>query len=104
MGSINLSIVNLELCEGILNLSGREFVAKGHQLCSECLGINLSVLLESLERSEDDIVVIRASSHLGSEEGDHLGEVHGAINLVKHGLGITTTYALTMSTKCSHQV
>ena len=52
----------------------------------EGIGIDLAVHLEGLEGSKDDIVVIGASGHLGGEEGDHLSEVHGPINLVKHGL------------------
>ena len=52
----------------------------------EGIGIDLAVHLEGLEGSKDDIVVIGASGHLGGEEGDHLGEVHGAVHLVEHGL------------------
>ena len=86
MSCVDHSTVNLELSEGIIDFTGRELVAKGHELSSEGLGVDLSVLLESLEGSQDDIVIIGASSHLGGEESDHLGEVHGSINLVKHGL------------------
>ena len=52
----------------------------------EGIGIDLAVHLEGLEGSKDDIVVIGAAGHLGGEEGDHLGEVHGAVHLVEHGL------------------
>ena len=78
--------INLEFGEGIIDLASGELVSEGHQLSSEGLGVNLSILLERLERSENDIVVIRTSGHLGGEEGDHLGEVHGSVNLVEHGL------------------
>ena len=86
VSSINLSIINFELCESVINFGGGELVAEGHQLGSEGLGVDLAVLLESLEGSEDDIVIIGSTSHLGSEKGDHLGEVHGSINLIEHCL------------------
>ena len=53
----------------------------------EGIGIDLAVHLEGLEGSKDDIVVIGAAGHLGGEEGDHLGEVHWSVDLVKHSLG-----------------
>ena len=56
----------------------------------EGIGIDLAVHLEGLEGSKDDIVVIGAAGHLGGEEGDHLGEVHGAVHLVEHGLARET--------------
>ena len=56
----------------------------------EGIGIDLAVHLEGLEGSKDDIVVIGAAGHLGGEEGDHLGEVHGTVHLVEHGLGSNT--------------
>jgi len=104
VGCVNHSTVNLEFSEGIIDLAGGELVAEGHQLSSEGLGINLAVLLESLEGSENDIVVIRTSGHLGGEEGDHLGEVHGSINLVKHGLSVTAANALSVGAEGSHEV
>jgi len=104
MSCVDHSTVNLELSEGIIDFTGRELVAKGHELSSEGLGVDLSVLLESLEGSQDDIVIIGASSHLGGEESDHLGEVHGSINLVKHGLSVTAADALSVGTEGSHEV
>ena len=88
MGCVDHAAVDLELGEGIVDLAGGELVAEGHQLSSEGLGVNLAVLLESLEGSQDDIVIVRAAGHLGGEEGDHLGEVHGAIDLIEHSLAM----------------
>jgi len=104
VGCVNHAAVDLELGEGIVDLGGGELVAEGHQLGSEGLGVDLAVLLESLEGSEDDIVIIGSTSHLGGEQGDHLGEVHGSIDLIEHGLGITATNALSMGSEGSHQV
>merc|ERR1719244_2429488 len=50
------------------------------------IGIDLAVHLESLERSENDVVVIRTSGHLAGEQSHHLGEIHWAVNLVQHSL------------------
>ena len=86
MGCVNHASIDLELGEGIVDLGGGELVAEGHQLGSEGLGVDLAVLLEGLEGSEDDIVIVGSTSHLGGEQGDHLGEVHGSVHLVEHGL------------------
>jgi len=101
---IDHSTIDLELSEGIIDLAGGELVAEGHQLSSEGLSVNLSVLLKSLEGSEDDIIVIGTTGHLGGEQGDHLGEVHGSINLVKHGLSVSAADALAMSSEGSDKV
>merc|ERR1712212_409892 len=77
----------------------REFVSEGHEGVSECFGINFAVHLKSFKGCKDNIIVIRATSHLGGKEGDHLGEVHGSINFVKHGLGFATTNVLAVSSK-----
>jgi len=89
VGGIDHTTINLELGEGIIDLGGRELVAKGHEGVSEGLGVNLAVHLESLEGLEDGLVVVSAAGHLVGEEGDHLGEVHWAISLIEHVLGIT---------------
>jgi len=104
VGCVNHASIDLELGEGIVDLGGGELVAEGHQLGSEGLGVDLAVLLEGLEGSEDDIVIVGSTSHLGGEQGDHLGEVHGSIDLIEHGLGVTTTNALSVGGEGSHQV
>jgi len=89
VSSINHSSVNLELGEGIIDLRGRELVAKGHEGVSESLGINLSIDLEGLEGLDDGLVIVGATGHLAGEEGDHLGEVHRSIGLIQHRLGLS---------------
>merc|ERR1711887_88345 len=63
---------------------------------SESLGINLSVNFKSLKGSKNDIVIIRATGHLAGEECHHLCEVHGSVNLVKHGLSFSSTNVLSV--------
>jgi len=53
---------------------------------------------------QDDIVIVGATGHLGGEEGDHLGEVHGPVNLIKHGLSLTTTDVLAVGSEGSDEV
>merc|ERR1719370_2473470 len=40
----------------------------------------------------------------GGEEGDHLGEVHGAVHLVEHGLGLSAADVLAVGAEGSDQV
>ena len=98
-------LIDLHLSEGIVDLGGGELDTEGHEgvpgnimitmimflvifdeILPEGIGINLAIDLEGLEGGKDDVVVVRASGHLGSEQGDHLGEVHGSVHLVEHGL------------------
>jgi len=94
VGSVDHATIDLELREGIVDLGGRELVSKGHERVSESLGIDLSVDLEGLERLEDGFVIIGSTGHLASEKGDHLGEVHGSVSLVEHGLGLSSADGL----------
>ena len=70
----------------------------------EGLGVDLALDLEGLEGSEDDIVIIGATGHLGGEQGDHLGEVHGSVDLVKHGLGLAAADVLAVGGEGSDEV
>jgi len=90
VGSVDHAAVDLELGEGIVNLRGRELVSEGHERVSEGLGVDLAVDLEGLEGLDDGLVVVGAAGHLASEEGHHLGEVHGAVGLVKHALCLSS--------------
>jgi len=96
VGSVDHATVNLELSEGIVDLGGGELVSEGHEGVSEGLSIDLAVDLEGLEGFEDGLIVIGTTGHLASEEGDHLGEVHGAGGFVKHGLGLTAADGLSV--------
>ena len=86
MGCVNHAAVDLELGEGIVDLGGGELVAEGHEGVSEGLSVDLAVHLEGLEGLQDGFVVVGTAGHLGGEEGDHLGEVHGSVSLIKHVL------------------
>jgi len=104
MSRVDHALINLHLREGVVDLAGRELVAEGHQRVPEGLGIDLALNLEGLEGGEDDIVIVGTTGHLGGEQGDHLGEVHGSVHLVKHGLGLTTTDILAVGGEGRHQV
>jgi len=104
VSSIDHATVNLELGEGIVDLGGGELVAEGHEGVSEGLGVDLSVDVEGVEGLEDGLVVVSAAGHLAGEEGHHLGEVHGAIGLIKHALGLTGGDGLAVVGEGSHQV
>jgi len=89
VSGVDHATVDLELGEGIVDLGGGELVAEGHEGVSEGLSVDLAVHLEGLEGLMDGFVVVGTAGHLGGEEGDHLGEVHGSVSLIKHVLGIT---------------
>jgi len=104
VGSVDHATVNLELGEGIVDLGGRELVAEGHEGVSEGLGVNLAVDFESLEGFDDGLIVIGATGHLASEQGHHLGEVHGSVGLVKHALGLSASDGLAVVGEGSDKV
>jgi len=104
VGGVDHATVDLELSESIVDLGGGELVAEGHEGVSEGLGVDLAVDLEGLEGFEDGLVVIGATGHLASEEGDHLGEVHGAGSLIKHGLSLTASNGLAVVAEGSDEV
>merc|ERR1719402_205240 len=65
---------------------------------------HLSFILEALERCEDDIVIIGSTRHLGGEQCHHLGEVHGSIHFVQHGLSLSSSNVLAIGSKGRDQV
>ena len=87
MCRVDHAFVNLHLSESVVDLAGGELDTEGHEGVPEGVGVNLAVHLEGLEGSEDDVIIVGSAGHLGGEQGDHLGEVHGPVDLVKHGLG-----------------
>merc|ERR1719233_389069 len=93
--------IDLEFSECIVDLTGGELVSEGHEGMSESFSIDLSVHFESLERCEDNIVIVGSSSHLAGEECHHLGEVHGSVNLVEHGLCLSSANVLAVGSEGS---
>merc|ERR1719402_1745260 len=65
---------------------------------------HLSFILEALERCEDDIVIIGSTRHLGGEQCHHLGEVHGSIHFVQHGLSLSSSNVFAIGSKGRDQV
>jgi len=104
VGSIDHATVNLELGEGVVNLRGGKLVSEGHEGMSEGFSINLAVDLEGLEGLEDGLVVISTTGHLASEEGDHLGEVHGSVSFIEHALGLSASDGLAVVGEGSDKV
>jgi len=83
---VDHALVNLHFRESIVDLAGRELDTKGHEGVPEGLGLDLALVFEGLEGRKDDVIIVGATGHLGGEQGDHLGEVHGPVDLIKHGL------------------
>jgi len=104
VSGVDHSTVDLELGEGVVDLGGGELVAEGHEGVSEGLGVDLAVDLEGLERLEDGFVIVSATGHLASEQGHHLGEVHGSVSLVEHGLGLSASNGLAVVGKSGGEV
>jgi len=104
VGCIDHSLVNLHFRKSVVDLGGREFNTEGHEGVSEGLGIDLALVFEAFEGGKDNVIIVGATGHLGGEKGDHLGEVHGPIDLIKHGLGLTTANVLAVSGKGGNQV
>jgi len=104
VSGVNHATVDLELAEGIVDLAGGELVTEGHEGVSEGLGVNLAVDFKGFEGLEDGFVVVSAAGHLGGEEGDHLGEVHGSVSLIKHALGLTAGDIFAMVSESSHEI
>jgi len=101
---VDHATVHLELGERIVALRCAELVSEGHEGVSEGLGVDLSVDLEGLEGLEDGLVIVGSAGHLASEQGHHLGEVHGSGSLVKHALGLAGPDGLAVVAEGSHEV
>jgi len=104
VSGVDHATVDLELAEGIVDLAGGELVTEGHEGVSEGLGVNLAVDFESLEGFDNGLIVIGATGHLASEQGHHLGEVHGSVGLVKHALGLSASDGLAVVGEGSDKV
>merc|ERR1712037_475610 len=104
VGGVDHALIDLHLSEGIVDLGGGELDTEGHEGVSEGIGIDLAINLEGFEGGKDDVVVVGSSCHLGGEEGDHLGEVHGSVHLIKHCLGLSTANVLAVGTEGSDEI
>jgi len=104
VSGVDHATVDLELAEGIVDLAGGKLVTEGHEGVSEGLSVNFAIDFKSFKGLEDGFVVVSAAGHLGGEEGDHLGEVHGSISLIKHALGLTAGDIFAMVSEGSHEI
>merc|ERR1712168_497276 len=77
-------LINLKFSEDIINLSLGHLVSPGHESVGEHLGIDLSLLVVSLESLDNEVIrVISISSHLLLEHLDHVVVGAGTSNLTK---------------------
>merc|ERR1712003_558601 len=66
-------LINLKFSEDVINLSLGHLVSPGHESVGEHLGIDLALLVVSLESLDNEVIrVISISSHLLLEHLDHV--------------------------------
>jgi len=104
VSGVNHATVDGEFTEGIVDLAGGKLVTEGHEGVSEGLSVNFAIDFKSFKGLEDGFVVVSAAGHLGGEKGDHLGEVHGSVSLIKHALGLTAGDIFAMVSEGSHEI
>jgi len=104
VSGVNHATVDGEFTEGIVDLAGGKLVTEGHEGVSEGLSVNFAIDFKSFKGLEDGFVVVSAAGHLGGEEGDHLGEVHGSVNLIEHSLCLSATNVLSVSAEGGDEV
>merc|ERR1712243_278864 len=77
-------LINLKFSEDIINLSLGHLVSPGHESVGEHLGIDLALLVVSLESLDNEVIrVISISSHLLLEHLDHVVVGAGTSDLTK---------------------
>merc|ERR1719412_2887845 len=68
LGLDHVVLIDLELSEDVVNLSGGELVSPGHESVLEHTSIDLSLEFVSLEGLDNEIIgVVAISGHLGLE-------------------------------------
>jgi len=87
--TIDHTAVYLEFGESVFNFLCGKFITEGHEGMPEHLGVNFAVHLESLERLEDDLVIVGSTGHFVGEKENHFGEVYGGGGLIEHSLGFS---------------
>merc|ERR1712025_1226251 len=72
----------------------------------ECLKASASIL-PSISKASKDLRMVSSSSvppAILEAKGDHLGEVHGSVSLIKHALGLTAGDIFAMVSEGSHEI
>merc|ERR1711936_1385149 len=77
-------LIDLELSEDVIDLCLGHFVSPGHQSVGEHLGVDLALLVVSLEGLNDQVIgVVAVSGHLVLEHFDHVVVGAGTGDLAK---------------------
>merc|ERR1712110_878662 len=84
LGLDHVILINLELSEDVVDLSLGHLVSPCHEGVLEHLGVDLAVLVVSLEGLDDEVVrVVAGSGHLLLEHLDHVVEGSAEVIFVK---------------------
>merc|ERR1712047_185255 len=87
LGLDHVILINLELSEDVVDLSLGHLVSPGHKGMLEHLGVDLAVLVVSLEGLDDEVVrVVAVSGHLLLEHLDHVVEGAGTTDLAEQAV------------------
>merc|ERR1719153_92867 len=84
LGLDHVVLIDLELSENIVNLSLGHLVSPGLEGMLEHLGVDLALVVVSLEGLDNQVVgVVSITGHLLSEHGDHVVSCAGAGHLAQ---------------------
>merc|ERR1719500_641722 len=84
LGLDHVIFINLEFTEDVVNLSIGHLVSPGLQGVCEHLGVNLALVVVSLESLDDEVIgVVSISGHLLLEHLDHVVVGAGTSNLAE---------------------
>merc|ERR1712207_70326 len=98
-------LINLKFSEDIINLSLGHLVSPGHESVGEHLGIDLALLVVSLESLDNEVIrVISISSHLLLEHLDHVVVGAGTSNLTKETIKLSLAHEDTNIVKGTTEV
>merc|ERR1712227_383697 len=87
LGLDHVVLIDLELSEDVVNLSLGHLVSPGHEGVLEHLGVNLSIIVVSLEGLDNEVIrVIAVSGHLLLEHLDHVVVGAGTADLTEEAV------------------
>merc|ERR1719357_1916324 len=105
LGLDHVVFINLKLSEDIINLSLGHLVSPGHESVGEHLGVNLALVVVSLESLDNKVIrVISISSHLLLEHLDHIVVGAGTSNLTKKTIKLSLAHQDTNIVKGTAEV
>merc|ERR1712227_966787 len=86
-------LIDLELSEDVVNLSLGHLVSPGHEGVLEHLGVNLSIIVVSLEGLDNEVIrVIAVSGHLLLEHLDHVVVGAGTADLTEEAVELRLSH------------